>query len=53
MMKTEVTVNATGGKILPDDKIVGSIELRNVDFHYPSKPSVKVSKNVSIKIERN
>jgi ABC-type multidrug transport system fused ATPase/permease subunit len=53
MMKTKVTVNASGGMILPDDKIVGEIELRNVDFHYPTKPGVQVSKKVCIKVKKN
>ena len=53
MMKTPVTVNASGGMILEDKDVVGEIEIKNVNFHYPTKPSVKVSKNVSIKIEQN
>jgi ABC-type multidrug transport system fused ATPase/permease subunit len=52
MMKTEVIVNASGGMILPENLIVGEIELRNVNFHYPTKPSVKVSKDVSIKVKK-
>jgi ATP-binding cassette subfamily B (MDR/TAP) protein 1 len=53
MMKMAVTVNASGGMILPEKDVVGEIEIKNVCFHYPTKPSVKVSKNVSIKIEKN
>ena len=53
MMKTAVTVNASGGMTLPEKDVVGEIELKNVSFHYPTKPTVKVSKNVSIKIAKN
>ena len=53
MMKTAVTVNASGGMTLPEKDVVGEIELKNVFFHYPTKPTVKVSKNVSIKIAKN
>ena len=48
MMRTAVTVNASGGMTLPEKDVVGEIELKNVSFHYPTKPTVKVSKNVSI-----
>jgi len=50
MMKTEVVVNTSGGMILPDEHIVGEIELKNVNFHYPTKPSVKVSQDICIKV---
>ena len=52
-MKTPVTVNAKGGMELPENKVEGEIELVNVNFHYPTKPSVQVTKNVSIKIKKN
>ena len=40
MMKTPVTVNASGGMVLEEKDIVGEIEIKNVNFHYPTKPSV-------------
>lgn len=40
MMKTPVTVNASGGMVLPEKEVVGEIEIKNVNFHYPTKPSV-------------
>lgn len=33
------------------EKIIGHIELRDVDFAYPSRPNVMIFKNFSIKIE--
>ena len=53
MMKTAVTVNASGGMVLDEKDVVGEIEIKNVNFHYPTKPSVKVSKDICIKIEKN
>ena len=53
MMKTPVTVNASGGMILEEKDVVGEIEIKNVNFHYPTKPSVQVSKDICIKIEKN
>lgn len=53
MMKTPVVVNATGGMILPEEKVEGCIEINNVFFHYPTKPSVLVCNGVNLKIEKN
>ena len=53
MMKTPCTVNASGGMIMEEKDIVGEIELKNVNFHYPTKPTVQVSKDVSISIKKN
>lgn len=35
-----------------DDVFVGTIELRNVAFRYPSRPSVQVLSNFSLKVEQ-
>lgn len=53
MMKLVPEVNSKGGDIIPDDQIAGTIELKNVNFHYPTKKDVEVAKNLNLKIERN
>jgi len=40
MMKYVPGINARGGKTIPDDKVVGEIEFKNVSFNYPSKKDV-------------
>ena len=46
-------INTRGGKIIANENIVGSIELRNICFNYPTKPDVQVAKNVNITINEN
>ena len=41
-------VNCRGGKILP--KFEGTIEIKDVDFNYPTTPEVKVLDNISLTI---
>ena len=53
MMKWIPFINPRGGKTIPEDKVTGEIEIRNVTFRYPSKPDVTVAKNISIKVETN
>jgi ABC-type multidrug transport system fused ATPase/permease subunit len=47
-----------GNKIIGEDtaeesKSTALIELENVEFNYPSKPDVKVLKNVDIEVRQN
>lgn len=35
------------GVIIPDDKLKGEIEFRNVTFEYPTKKDVQVLQNMS------
>jgi ABC-type multidrug transport system fused ATPase/permease subunit len=45
-------INTTGGmKIEDESKVQGNIVLKNVKFHYPSKPDVMVLKGVDIEID--
>ena len=53
IMKTKPVVNYIGGGMLPDDRVVGELELRNVSFEYPTKKDVTILKNVSLKVEAN
>ena len=39
--------------IIPEDKIVGDIEFKNVCFNYPTKKDVIFSNNISFKVEKN
>lgn len=50
MMRMEVEVGLAGGNPIPEDKLVGEIELKNVTFCYPTKPDVQVSKNINLKV---
>ena len=40
IMKHVPFVNCSGGKKIPEEQVVGEIELRNVDFEYPTKKDV-------------
>ena len=53
IMKTEPVVNYHGGGMIPDDRIVGELELRNLTFEYPTKKDVTILKNVSLKVQAN
>jgi ABC-type multidrug transport system fused ATPase/permease subunit len=53
MMKDKVFVNSRGGTDIEPSKLKGEIELRDVRFHYPTKPDVWVCDGVSLTIEKN
>ena len=53
IMKTEPVVNYHGGGMIPDDRVVGELELRNLTFEYPTKKDVTILKNVSMKVQAN
>lgn len=44
-------IDVLGGGGLVPDSVVGHVELRNVHFHYPSRPDVPIMKGLSIKAE--
>eukprot|EP00246_Nothoceros_aenigmaticus_P000167 TRINITY_DN1022_c0_g1_i1.p1 TRINITY_DN1022_c0_g1~~TRINITY_DN1022_c0_g1_i1.p1 ORF type:complete len:1043 (+),score=224.73 TRINITY_DN1022_c0_g1_i1:192-3131(+) len=46
--KPSMDVTSSGGRILPE--VNGAIDLVNVEFSYPSRPSVVVFKNLSLHI---
>ena len=52
-MKQVPEINTRGGEQINEDAIEGTIEFKNVDFNYPTKPDVRVTKNLSLKVEKN
>lgn len=40
MMQKIPAINTRGGMIIAPKNIAGTIELKNVDFYYPTKPDV-------------
>ena len=46
-------INTRGGKIIAPENISGSIELKNIDFFYPTKPDVQVAKNINFQVHEN
>jgi ATP-binding cassette, subfamily B (MDR/TAP), member 1 len=36
---------------MDDDKVTGNIQLKNVKFHYPSKPDVEVLKGINMTVD--
>lgn len=46
----EPTINQPDEKALTFESVEGLIELRNVDFSYPSRPDVLIFKNFSLAI---
>ena len=44
-------IDNVGGKELPIEKVKGAIKFDNVSFSYPTKPAVKIIKNLSCEIK--
>lgn len=53
IMQLQPEVNYGGKVTIPDDQVVGEIELRNVAFEYPTKKDVVICKNVSMQVKKN
>ena len=51
MMRFIPEVNTRGGAKI--EKTEGTIEFKNVHFHYPTKPDVQVCKGISFVAEKN
>ena len=45
------TINNVEGSEIPQEKIKGAIKFENVSFNYPTKPAVKIIKNLSCEIK--
>ncbi|CAH1643412.1 unnamed protein product [Spodoptera littoralis] len=52
MIDNVPTINPLQNRGTVPSNIEGNIELKNVEFHYPSRPDVPVLKGVSIKVKR-
>jgi len=50
IMQTKQVINTRGGKTIPDEQVRGEVEFRNVNFCYPTKTDVQVTKNLSLKV---
>ncbi|KAF9238097.1 P-loop containing nucleoside triphosphate hydrolase protein [Melanogaster broomeanus] len=44
-------ISAARGKTLPEQSVLGQIRLENVHFRYPTRPGVRVLRDLSIKVE--
>mmetsp|Transcript_13100 Transcript_13100/g.20336 ORF Transcript_13100/g.20336 Transcript_13100/m.20336 type:complete len:259 (+) Transcript_13100:488-1264(+) len=53
MMQYEPEINSKGGSKPAQPKEQGELELKDINFHYPTKPDVQVCKSVSIKVKSN
>lgn len=47
---TEIDALSPDGIILDPSKVVGNVRLHNIHFRYPSRPSVRVLRNLSVEI---
>jgi len=45
------TISNEGGEIKKKEEVEGKIEFKNVSFAYPTKPAIKVLKNINCTIE--
>jgi len=46
-------IHTNGGRTIPENEVVGEIELRDVEFSYPTKRDVTVCRGVSLKVAKN
>ena len=44
-------IAVSGGRTLPRSSITGTVQLRNVDFSYPTRPDVPVLKQFNLKLQ--
>ena len=51
--KSAIDPSSATGKTIASSELVGTIEFKNVSFHYPSRPDITVLKDFSLKIEPN
>jgi ATP-binding cassette subfamily B (MDR/TAP) protein 1 len=47
----EIDAESTEGKTLSENSVQGQILLENVHFRYPTRPGVRVLRDLSIKVE--
>jgi ATP-binding cassette subfamily B (MDR/TAP) protein 1 len=49
--KPEIDAESTEGKKVAPEKIRGQIRLENIHFRYPTRPGVRVLRDLSLKVE--
>lgn len=47
----EIDAESTAGKTLKGEKVRGQIRFENVHFRYPTRPGVRVLRDLSLKVE--
>lgn len=47
----EIDAESTEGKILNDKQVQGHVKLENVHFRYPTRPGVRVLRDISLEVE--
>jgi ATP-binding cassette, subfamily B, bacterial len=53
LMQYMPKIHTNGGTTIPEENVVGEVELQNITFSYPSKPDVLVCNDISLKVARN
>lgn len=48
IMAERPSLNTRGGLVLEGSKVSGELEIKDIEFTYPSKGEVQVCKNISI-----
>ena len=49
--RPEIDAESTEGKIVSTEKVRGQIRLENIHFRYPTRPAVRVLRDLSLKVE--
>lgn len=47
----EIDAESTAGKIPETDKVKGAIRIENVHFRYPTRPAVRVLRDLSLHVD--
>jgi len=47
----EIDAESTEGKKVPIEKVRGQIRLKNIHFRYPTRPGVRVLRDLSLTVE--
>jgi len=49
--RPEIDAESTEGKVVPAENVQGQIRLANIHFRYPTRPGVRVLRDLSLKVE--
>lgn len=47
----EIDAESPEGKILDDSKVQGHVKFENIHFRYPTRPGVRVLRDLSLEVE--